>query len=149
QITARYQIEAGVWATRTTWFAFTATLVMNTWQSWAALDLSGIVLHSVPPVLVLCAAETAPGLRDRLTEATHAAARLATDQHPANTTEPAAEAAANTAGESAGTEPANTPAAETDPAATTAATVLAEAEPARPRTATTTAAEGGKPARKL
>lgn len=149
QITARYQVEAGLWAGRTKWFAFTATLVMNTWQSWAALNLSGIVLHSVPPVLVLCAAETAPWLRDRLTEATHAAARLATEQQPANTTGPVAEAAANSAGESAVAESPNTPNTETEPAANTAATVPAEAAPARSRTATTTAAEGGKPARKL
>lgn len=149
QITARYQVEAGVWATRTKWFAFSATLVMNTWQSWARLDLSGIVLHSVPPVLVLCAAETAPWLRDRLTEATHAAARLATEQQPANTTGPVAEAAANSAERPTVAEAANAPVAEAEPAANPAATVPAEAAPARSRTTTPTAAEGGKPARKL
>jgi hypothetical protein len=75
QITARYQVSTGVWAKRTKWFAFVATYVMNTWQSWSALHPSGIALHSVPPVLVLCAAETAPWLRDRLTEAVTRAAR--------------------------------------------------------------------------
>jgi hypothetical protein len=74
QITARYQVETGAWPNRTKWFAFLATYVMNTWQSWAALHLSGIVLHSVPPVLVFLAAETAPVLRDRLTEAVTRAA---------------------------------------------------------------------------
>lgn len=74
QITARYQVSTGRWAHRTKWFAFLATYVMNTWQSWAAGHLAGIVLHSVPPVLVFLAAETAPVLRDRLTEAVMRAA---------------------------------------------------------------------------
>lgn len=74
QITARYQVDTGVWPHRTKWFAFLATYVMNTWQSWTHLDLAGIVLHSVPPVLVFLAAETAPVLRDRLTEAVNRAA---------------------------------------------------------------------------
>ncbi|MFI6032558.1 hypothetical protein [Amycolatopsis magusensis] len=69
QVTARYQVGTGVWAHRTKWFAFLATYVMNTWKSWVALDVAGVVLHSVPPVLVFLAAETAPVLRDRLTEA--------------------------------------------------------------------------------
>ncbi|NKQ54413.1 hypothetical protein HFP15_16140 [Amycolatopsis sp. K13G38] len=74
QITARYQVQTGVWPHRTKWFAFLATYVMNTWQSWAVLHPAGVVLHSVPPVLVFLAAETAPVLRDRLTESVHAAA---------------------------------------------------------------------------
>jgi hypothetical protein len=80
QITARYQVEMrtdtiGPWVRRTKVFAFLATYVMNTWQSWAALHVAGIVLHSVPPVLVYLAAETGPILRDRLTEAVLSAAR--------------------------------------------------------------------------
>jgi hypothetical protein len=80
QITARYQVEMrtdtiGPWVRRTKVFAFLATYVMNTWQSWAALHVSGIVLHSVPPVLVYLAAETGPILRDRLTEAVLSATR--------------------------------------------------------------------------
>jgi hypothetical protein len=84
----------------TKWFAFLAIYMMNTWQSWAGLHVAGIVLHSVPPVLVFCATETAPVLRDRLTEAvlraagtaftgqsdtTPAAAPLATTPEPAET----------------------------------------------------------------
>jgi hypothetical protein len=80
QVTARWQVpETGPWATRTKWFAFTATYVMNTWSSWAKVDAAGIVLHSVPPILVLAAAEAGPYLRDRLTEAVLIAARTATD----------------------------------------------------------------------
>jgi hypothetical protein len=77
QVTARYQVDTGVWPHRTKWFAFLATYGMNTWQSWTGLHVAGIVLHSVPPVLVFLAAETAPVLRDRLTEAVNRAALTA------------------------------------------------------------------------
>lgn len=83
QITARYQVQMhtdtlGPWVARTKLFAFLATYVMNTWQSWQHLHVSGIVLHSVPPVMVYLAAETGPILRDRLTEAVLNAARTST-----------------------------------------------------------------------
>jgi hypothetical protein len=77
QITARYQIELPAWARRTKWLTFLATYTMNTWPSWglagAPLSWAGVVLHSVPPLAVFAAAETGPGLRDRLTEAVHRA----------------------------------------------------------------------------
>jgi hypothetical protein len=78
QITARYQVfDATGWVTWTKRFAFGATYVMNTWHSIVHKDVAGIVLHSVPPLLVFCAAETAPVLRDRLTEAVLRAERAA------------------------------------------------------------------------
>jgi hypothetical protein len=83
QVTARYQVETGVWVRRTKVFAFAATYTMNTWKAWAALDVSGIVLHSVPPVLVYMAAEVGPILRDRLTEAVLRAAEMAATNRPA------------------------------------------------------------------
>ncbi|WP_435582084.1 hypothetical protein [Amycolatopsis thermoflava] len=89
QITARYQVETGKWPHRTKWFAFLATYVMNTWQSWTGLHVAGVVLHSVPPVLVFLAAETAPVLRDRLTEAVTKAAAPAFTGQPAQSAEPA------------------------------------------------------------
>ncbi|HEY3501916.1 MAG TPA: hypothetical protein VGN37_03880, partial [Actinocatenispora sp.] len=103
QVTARYQVDTGRWAHRTKWFAFLATYVMNTWKSWTHFDVAGVVLHSVPPVLVFLAAETAPVLRDKLTEAVMAAAGTAfTGQSNADT--PAAEPAP--ADDSAGETPA-------------------------------------------
>jgi hypothetical protein len=118
QITARYQVATGAWVRRTKVFAFAATYTMNTWQSWAALHLSGIVLHSVPPAMVYLAAETGPILRDRLTEAVLRAARLATvntttgvqdtpavpstngvDGHPVNDTTPVHDTPATGTGE--------------------------------------------------
>lgn len=73
QVTARYQVALPRWARRTKWLAFAATYLMNTWESWGFGDevfsASGVVLHSVPPLVVYAAAETGPELRDRLTEA--------------------------------------------------------------------------------
>jgi len=76
QVTARYQVSLPAWARRTKWLTFAATYVMNTWTSWGltpgqGLSWSGVVLHSVPPLVVFATAETGPGLRDRLTEAVH------------------------------------------------------------------------------
>jgi hypothetical protein len=73
QVTARYQVQTGRWVRRAKWFTLVATYVMNTWSSYAAGSLSGIVLHSVPPLVVFVAAEAITDLRDKLTEAVSAA----------------------------------------------------------------------------
>jgi len=73
QVTARYQVALPPWGRRTKWLTFAATYVMNTWTSWGLseepLSWSGVILHSVPPLVVFATAETGPGLRDKLTEA--------------------------------------------------------------------------------
>ena len=73
QVTARYQVRTGPWVRRAKWFTLAATYVMNTWASFAAGSLAGIVLHSVPPLVVFVAAEAVTDLRDKLTEAVNAA----------------------------------------------------------------------------
>lgn len=73
QLTARYQVRTGPWVRRTKWFTLGATYVMNTWASFAAGSWSGIVLHSVPPLLVFTAAEAVTDLRDKLTATVTAA----------------------------------------------------------------------------
>lgn len=73
QVTARYQVRTGAWTRRAKWFTLAATYVMNTWHSWAAGSVSGVVLHSVPPLVVFVAAEAVTDLRDKLTEAVTAA----------------------------------------------------------------------------
>src|SRR5689334_17372246 len=82
QVTARYQVPLTAAARRTKWLTFAATYVMNTWTSWGLADRSftaaGVVLHSVPPLVVFATAETGPDLRDRLTEAVH---RALTEHH--------------------------------------------------------------------
>jgi hypothetical protein len=93
QVTARWQVTTGPWVRRTKVFAFAATYVMNTWTAWAKLDPAGIVLHSVPPLLVLATAEAAPHLRERITEAVLKAAQMAAgpaEQQPVTTTLPPA-----------------------------------------------------------
>jgi hypothetical protein len=73
QVTARYQVHTGPWTRRAKWFTFAATYVMNVWASVAAGSVAGIVLHSVPPLLVFVAAEAVTDLRDKLTDAVNAA----------------------------------------------------------------------------
>lgn len=73
QVTARYGVHMGPWVRRSKWFTLGATYVMNTWASFAAGSWSGIVLHSVPPLLVFTAAEAVTDLRDKLSEAATAA----------------------------------------------------------------------------
>ena len=88
QITARYQVHTGRWVRVAKWLTLAATYVMNTWSSWAAGSPAGVVLHSVPPVVVFVAAEAVTDLRDKLTEAVQVAFMNATDRRGVH--EPAA-----------------------------------------------------------
>lgn len=74
QVTARWQVATGRRVTAAKWGCFAATYAMNTWASWTSGAPSGVVLHSVPPLVVLLGAEVAPELRDRLTAAVRVAA---------------------------------------------------------------------------
>lgn len=69
QVTARYQVHTGRWVRGAKWFTLAATYLMNTWQSWTVGSTAGVVLHSVPPLLVFVAAEAVTDLRDKLTDA--------------------------------------------------------------------------------
>ena len=73
QVTARYRVRTGPWTRRAKWLTLAATYVMNTWHSYAVGSPAGIVLHSVPPLVVFVAAEAVTDLRNKLTEATTAA----------------------------------------------------------------------------
>lgn len=86
QVTARYQVRTGPWVRRAKWFTLAATYAMNTWASFAAGSLAGIVLHSVPPLLVFVAAEAVTDLRDKLTDAITAAVTSATATDTATAT---------------------------------------------------------------
>jgi hypothetical protein len=94
QVTARYQVRTGPWVRRAKWLTLAATYLMNTWESFAAGSLAGIVLHSVPPLVVFVAAEAVTDLRDKLTEAANAAfmeaTRLAEPPAPLGTSHGAA-----------------------------------------------------------
>jgi hypothetical protein len=86
QVTARYQVRTGRWTRAAKWFAMAATYVMNTWASWAAGSTAGVVLHSVPPLLVFVAAEAVTDLRDKLTDAVTVAVNAAVVAADARTT---------------------------------------------------------------
>ena len=73
QIIARHQIKGGRWIRRTKWTALLLTYAMNTWSAWAVKDPALILQHSVPPVMVLCAAEAVTTLKHQITSAVHAA----------------------------------------------------------------------------
>jgi len=87
QVTARYQVHTGAWVRAAKWLTLAATYVMNTWSSWAAGSPAGVVLHSVPPLVVFVAAEAVTDLRDKLTEAVAVAFMNATERE--NVHEPA------------------------------------------------------------
>lgn len=97
QVTARYGVAMGPWVRRAKWFTLGATYVMNTWSSFATGSWSGIVLHSVPPLLVFMAAEAVTDLRDCLT----LVASIAGTQTPEVTPAPETAAAANATKDSA------------------------------------------------
>jgi len=66
---ARHNIASTRWIRATKWAALAATYSMNTWSSWAAGHADDIVLHSVPPLMVVFAAEAVTDLRHLVTRA--------------------------------------------------------------------------------
>ena len=88
QVTARYRVRTGPWVRCAKWLTVAATYVMNTWSSYAAGSLAGVVLHSVPPLVVFAAAEAITDLRDKLTEAATVAFTKATDRNSPAVHEP-------------------------------------------------------------
>lgn len=81
QMLGRYGVTPGRWVRRARWILLCATYAMNTWASWTALaDGSGgwrdVLLHSIPPITVLVAAEALTDLREALAEAITKAATV-------------------------------------------------------------------------
>jgi hypothetical protein len=92
QITTRYQVPTGIWPRIAKWALLAATYLMNTWTSWATGSAPGVVLHSVPPLVVVIAAEAITDIQHALTECVQRAHTTAlqradhtipTDHHPA------------------------------------------------------------------
>lgn len=69
QAVTRHEVQLGAWARVLKWGSLSATYAMNTWESWASLDAAGILVHSVPPLVVFVCAEVLPTGRERITEA--------------------------------------------------------------------------------
>ncbi|MBB2505122.1 hypothetical protein H5411_39085 [Amycolatopsis echigonensis] len=82
QVTARHGVRTGRWVRAAKWFTLTATYVMNTWEAFTAGSPAGVVLHSVPPLVVFVAAEAVTDLRDKL-GAAQSAARLSAPESSA------------------------------------------------------------------
>lgn len=96
QATTKHSIQLGPWARVLKWGSLSATYAMNTWHSWSLLDAPGILVHSVPPLMVFVCAEVLPDGRDRITRAVAKAIRKSAAE---STSEDAAAAAAETADE--------------------------------------------------
>jgi hypothetical protein len=73
QATARHGVRTGGWVRTAKWFTLSATYVMNTWEAFTVGSPAGVVLHSVPPLVVFVAAEAVTDLRDKLGAAQSAA----------------------------------------------------------------------------
>lgn len=78
-VLSRHQLDAGKWATALRWYAGAATVVLNSWQSWAKLDAAGILLHTAMPVLLFVLAEAASPYRVRFADTVRLAAEKAAD----------------------------------------------------------------------
>lgn len=91
QVINRHGIAAGGWVRITKWVALGCTYGMNTWSAWTSGNPASILLHSVPPVIVVCATEAVPTLRRQITEAVTLAYRAAVDQAEATELRPVVE----------------------------------------------------------
>jgi hypothetical protein len=87
QVINRAGLATGAWVRITKWVALGCTYGMNTWSAYAAGSPAKILLHSVPPLIVVCATEAITDLRLLITKAVDAAYRLASgpsqDRSPA------------------------------------------------------------------
>jgi hypothetical protein len=95
QVTTRYQVSTGVWPRVAKWALLSATYVMNTWVSWAAGSASGVVLHTVAPLVVVIAAEAVTDLQYALSECVQRAHTTTHHAQQPTRTEPATRAAVN------------------------------------------------------
>jgi hypothetical protein len=68
QLTTRYQVPTGIWPRVAKWALLLATYLMNTWSAWTLGSAPGVVLHSVPPLVVVIAAEALTDIQHALTE---------------------------------------------------------------------------------
>jgi hypothetical protein len=88
-VLSRYGLTAGSWATRLRWFAGATTVALNGWESIAAGDPAGIVLHVVPPTLLFVLAEAASPYRVKFAETVRLAAEKAAADTLVSTPAPA------------------------------------------------------------
>jgi hypothetical protein len=97
QVTTRYQVTTGIWPRVAKWALLSATYVMNTWVSWVTGSGSGVVLHSVAPLVVVLAAEAVTDLQYALSECVQRAHTTAATRAEHTTGDLPQPAAVNTA----------------------------------------------------
>jgi hypothetical protein len=77
---SRWRVPMDHWARVAKWGLLGATYVMNTWESYAAGNFAGIVLHSVPVLAVFVGAEAVTSCNDALTRSVEVALTKATER---------------------------------------------------------------------
>lgn len=95
QVTTRYQVRTGPWPRVAKWALLSATYLMNTWVFWAAGSASGVVLHTVAPLVVVIAAEAVTDVQQALTQCVHRAHTTVHRAQQSTRPEPVTRAAVN------------------------------------------------------
>lgn len=67
-ILSRHGIESGNWAAGFRWATGAASLFLNTWTAIASSDWVGVAVHSIAPLILVCAAEVSPVYRRKFHE---------------------------------------------------------------------------------
>ncbi|MFD4337204.1 hypothetical protein ACFWPP_08370 [Streptomyces anulatus] len=62
-VLSKHGLKGGKWATGFRWVTGVASLFLNTWSSVAIGAWVGVAIHSIAPVILICAAEVAPVYR--------------------------------------------------------------------------------------
>lgn len=65
---SKHGLGGGRWAVAFRWVTGLASLFLNTWSSVAHRDWVGVAIHSIAPVILVCAAEVAPVYRRKFRE---------------------------------------------------------------------------------
>ncbi|MFE0460501.1 hypothetical protein ACFW1A_14775 [Kitasatospora sp. NPDC058965] len=76
---ARYGVSGGRWPAAFRWVTGLATVWLNIGASALAKDVVGVVVHLIPPLLLLLVAEAGPAYRRALAHLTQTAARQAAE----------------------------------------------------------------------
>ena len=67
-VLSKHGLNGGKWPTAFRWVTGLASLFLNTWESYSADDWVGVAIHSIAPVILICASEVAPIYRRKFRE---------------------------------------------------------------------------------
>jgi len=82
QIAGRYDVKPAAWVRRARWSLIGFAYLMNTFEPWSLVlggswGFGSLMLHSIPPVVILLASEALTGMRTMLADTVTAAAAAA------------------------------------------------------------------------